>query len=105
MKKFFSVIAIIFFIAAGLFAETKITEKQIENFVEKGNYLKIITKDFQNSPLVIYYLKQNISCIIIYPDSTKFIIQDLQGKNVEYLDLDEYEVYFEKDNMILIKLK
>lgn len=105
MKKFFSVIAIIFFITAGLFAEAKITEKQIENFVEKGNYLKIITKDFQNSPFVIYYLKQNISCIIIYPDSTKFIIQDLQGKNVEYLDLDEYEVYFEKDNMILIKLK
>ena len=74
MKRFLIVVAVLFF-AAGLYAESKVSEKQIEAFISKGSYIKEITW-INDSKSVSYYNKQNIFEIYLKSDGVVEIIKD-----------------------------
>lgn len=99
MKRFLSILAVSLLLSVCLFAEPKITEKQLDDFMENGTYIKIIWKDWMDKVNVKYCLKQNISKLIIYSDSV-IAIYDIGGERSEYLVLKEYEVSFINNNII-----
>lgn len=102
MKRFLSILAVSLLLSVCLFAEPKITEKQLDDFMENGTYIKIIWKDWKDwtdKVNIKYCLKQNISKVIIYSDSV-IAIYDIGGEQSEYLVLKEYEVSFVNNNII-----
>lgn len=70
MKRFFIVVVMIF-LAAGLFAESKLTEKQIDNFLSKGSYIKKVFYEDGKLQYIDYYLKENIFNILISDKNIK----------------------------------
>ena len=94
MKRFLSVIVLAVFFAAGLFADFKITESQIETFLNSGSYIKVIVYKKDKKPHVSYYYKQAISEIFIQSD----------GRIELSNDKKELIQYFEPENLTESKI-
>lgn len=98
MKRFLCILAVMF-LAAGLFAAPKLTEKQVEDFIEKGSYIKEVI--YRNSKVshINYYLKENFFKILI--DETQIQIFNDNIEKIVYFDFNEYDVTVdEKGNII-----
>ena len=92
MKKVFCFLAAVF-IASSLFAAPKISEKQVESFIEHGNYIKIINFSSGIKLNVTYYTKESISKISIFDDYI-----DINGVQYKF---EYYEISHENDNIIM----
>lgn len=94
MKRFLCILAVMFF-AAGLFAAPKLTEKQVEDFIEKGSYVKVVVFHDNVKSYVNYYRKENISVLFLSDDRLE--INDDQYK------FRDCEFSFEGNNIIITR--
>ena len=99
MKKLLSVFLLLAFFTNGLFAEQKISEKQIENFIKNGSYIKYIYDDGE-SYFVEYWLKSDIALVRISREDELEILDNATGKT-QYFALKHYIITFEDNNIII----
>lgn len=102
MKRFFIVVVMIF-LAAGLFAESKLTEKQVDNFLSKGSYIKKVFYKNGKLQYLDYYLKENIFNILISDKNIKIFNE--KSEIVVVIDFNDYDVTVDDNNNIIAVCK
>lgn len=101
MKRFFCLFVMAVIFTAGLFAEAKVTEEQLESFEDKGNYIKAIILR-KNSKSIDYYNKQAIFEILLKSDGTMYIYND-NGERVSILETEGLEnVKLDSNNNLIL---
>lgn len=98
MKRFLSILAVSLLLLVCLFAEPKITEKQLDDFMENGTYIKFVSKNKNGTTDVSYVLKQNIAKL--YLSDEVMVIFNVSRDHAEHLQLDEWEISFVNHNII-----
>jgi len=99
MKRFFIVVVIIF-LAAGLYAEPKISEKQIEVFESKGSYIKVIVWD-KESKSVTYINKHSIFEIFLNSRGEVYIFNDNRERAYSFDKEGLEDVQLDADNNLI----
>ena len=95
MKRFLIIVAALF-ITASLYARPRVSEEQLEAFVSKGSYIKVITLSSKyDSKTISYYNKQSVFKIVLQSDGEINIFNDrhelaysLEKKGLEDVKLD-----------------
>lgn len=103
MKRFLNVIVLAVFFAAGLFAESKLTEKQVDNFLSKGSYIKKVFYKNGELQYLDYYLKENIFNILVSDENIKIFNEN---EVVVTIDFSEYnDITLDDNNNIIAVYK
>jgi len=100
MKRFMVAVAVFFF-AVCAYAEIKVTEKQMEAFLIRGSYIKIVVWS-EGSKSVSYYNKQ--SAFEIYLGSNgEVYLYDENGQRVRNFRLENREdAKLDADNNLIL---
>lgn len=100
MKRFLTIF-IMLILTTCVYAETKVTEKQLEDFENKGSYIKVIILR-NDSRSVSYYNKQSIFEIFLKSDGNVYIIND-NGERVSFFETDGLErVELDSNNNLIL---
>lgn len=103
MKKFLSIIFLSAFFAMSLFAESKLTEKQIDNFLSKGSYIKKVFYVNGKLEYLDYYLKDNMFNILISDEDIRIFNE--KNETIIIIDFIKYDITVDDDNNIIAVYK
>lgn len=103
MKRFLSVIVLAVFFAVGLFAESKLTEKQVDNFLSKGSYIKKVFYKKDKLEYFDYYLKDNMFNILISDEEIRIFNE--KKETIVVINFSNCDITVDDNNNIIAVYK